>query len=112
MPCSICDLQINMRRNGNGFVGVHDHEPRIGTRSREPCDSVADRPAGHPCANLIDDAGALEPRDEWELHRVEPAAVVDVDEVDPCCSEPDAHLTLAGYRIGHLHPLKDIGTTS
>jgi hypothetical protein len=73
-------------------------------------DPVARRDVRDPRAHRLDAAGALGAEHGRQLHRVEPGAVVDVDEVDAARVVADADLAGPGLAgIVDLHMLQDLG---
>ncbi len=71
---------------GNHHALLGRHDVRLGVRAQRRLrvrDPLAGLRLGHARADRLDHARALAPEHERHLRRVEPAAQVRVDEVDP-----------------------------
>ena len=96
--------QLHQLTGGNvARFGVSPQRPaRVG-------DPVARGEFGDALAHRLDDAGSLLAEAGRQRHRVEPGAMIGVDEIDADRQVADLHL--AGSRRGQagLDPLQDVG---
>src|SRR6185369_13768908 len=92
---------------------VRRHDALLAVRARQSGvgDPVARLQVGDALPDRFDDACAFVARDLRELHRIEPRALVDVDEVDADRGVADARLPLAGIADLDILVLHDFGTT-
>jgi len=105
---------------GGAVVDALGHHHELARRDQAPIRVGAERPArvGNAVADLevahvgpqrLDDAGGLEPDARGKLHRVEPGAVVDVDEVEPDRALPHQRLGAGGPGHVHFLPAQHVG---
>jgi hypothetical protein len=93
------------------IVSVGRDQPHLGIAADRAGigDPVAGPEIGDAVADRFDRAGALHARDEGQGHRIEPGAVIDIDEIQPdgAMAQPD----LAGARFADrdLLPLEHFG---
>jgi hypothetical protein len=92
---------------------VRRHDALLAVRARQPGvgDPVARLQVGDALPDRLDDARAFVARDLRELHRIEPRALVHVDEVDADRGVADARLPRAGIADLDIIVLHDLGTT-
>ena len=103
-------LDGNAVRDGCGLGGVQDDE--LAERAEPGCGGAEDeltrdelgcRPGG------LDDAGGLLAEAGGQRHRVEPGAMIGVDEIDADRQVADLHLAGSRRRQAGLDPLQDVG---
>ncbi len=91
-------------------VGRHDARLAIGAeRSAGIGDAVARLQVGDAGPDLLDNACSLGAEPARQRHRVEAAALVGVDVVEPDRRVTQADLALAGFADFDLLPLQDLG---
>src|SRR3954451_21434048 len=84
--------------------GISADRPSIG-------DPIADAHMLDVRAHAFDDARALDSRRERELLRVQPLAVIDIDEIEAGAPLPNHYLPGFGLPNIDVFPLEDIGSS-
>ena len=108
------------KRSGRGpvvdAIGETDqplrrHQPRLGVAAAGPLidDSVPRLHRRHARANGLDYTSPLAPHHRWQRNRIEPLALVDVDEVQADGGLPDERFSRTGDRHRQLDPFHDLG---
>ena len=92
---------------------VGRHDPRLAVGAERPAgisDAVAGFEPGDARPDLLDDPGRLraEPARQW--HRVEPAALIGVDVIEPDRGMADPDLARAGLADLDLLPFQHLGS--
>ena len=104
-----CCLKGDVRRKANQTVRRHHPALGIGTDGgRGIGDPIAFGKIRHAGADPEDSSCALHAGDHWQGDFIEPAAEIDVDEVEPDGRMLDEDLSWPRIRCGNLLPDQDI----
>ena len=98
--------------SGSFYQSLGRHDPRLAVGAERPAgigDAVAGLQIGDAGADFLDDAGRLGAEPARQLHRIEAAALVGVDVVEPDRRVAEPDLALAGLADFDLLPLQDLG---
>ena len=102
--------QVERNVVGNRNALGRGHRTFLGVPAGAKCDgdSVADRQLVNAFAKCRNRTGRLGARYEWQIHWIEAASLIRIDEVDPGRRDVDQHLARRWNGIVELDELENI----
>jgi hypothetical protein len=100
-----------VRQHAHALGRHHAHLAVAARRLAGVGGTVADLEVGHAFAHRLHDAGAFHAKLQRHGEGVEPAALVDIDEVQADGLVADADLARAGVAHGHIYEFELFGAT-
>src|SRR5437867_729441 len=101
---------VHAIRHPHRAIGRHGGNLGVGSLRPGPHDALAARELGHARPGLLDGPGSFLAENRGERQRIEPAALIGVDEVHARCRDAHAHLPGGSGGIRHVFVAQHLRT--